>query len=221
MKFLKYFLSFLCFSYIHQTNAQCGTQILPYANNFIDSTANSCWGTGGGTYPAIFYLDDAVLSSPNQNGSSILESPEVYIDRPFRFNYGMHHHKYPITHSFRGWEDSLAVQYKSKSASNWTTIKAYPKGFATRIATTHFRQFIYEEFSFGPQFIGDTLQFRFVYITDANPYYYYQNVVIEAFRLQAEADSVYSLPYYENFDGNDWAPISGSNPNWSYDTDSA
>lgn len=221
MKFLKYLFSFLCFSYIHQTNAQCATEPLSYTNNFMDSTANSCWNTGGGTYPSFFGGDDAILTSPNQNGSSILESPEFYIDRPFRFNYGMHHQKYPITHSLQGWEDSLAVQYKSKSASNWTTIKAYPKGFATRIATTHTDQFIYEEFSFGSQFIGDTLKFRFVYTTDANPYYNYEAVVIEAVRLQAEADSVYSLPFYENFDGNAWTSISGSYPNWSYDTDSA
>lgn len=196
-------------------SGQCGVQSLPYENTFVDPTKNSCWITTDGNSNAIFYLDRGYLTPNNGPCISILRSPQVYIDKPFRLNYGIWHHR----NGNYGSTDSVAVQYRNVHGGLWQTLKAYPRGFYTTSGSSLWVRMQAEEFEFDSRFVGDTLMFRFVYVNNPSPYYATHSAAIDAFRLEPIPDSVYAIPFYENFDSAPWSPASGSFYHQVYTTD--
>ena len=190
--------------------AQCNTQSLPYENYFSTTGALQCWNDSLGTLTPIIFGTRARINGINtgSGGTAVLISPPIYVDNAARLTYSWVHINNNQSAYF-GINDSLHVSLKRTTDSSWTILKNYPFPFKSPYDTLPFFRTppINEDFEIDSSYVNDTILVRFDFYAGANAQYLY----LDNFKIEADNhDSIYALPFQENFDGSVWRPDSGS-----------
>ncbi|GAB5556610.1 MAG: hypothetical protein SchgKO_08230 [Schleiferiaceae bacterium] len=145
-----------------------------------------------------------VINYSNTTGSFYLESPKIYIDRNSFVSFSWKHMLDYSLNPIGGIFDDLSVQIKSVKDTLWETYLlmsddfGQPNGSVIEWGT--------EEIPLNGNYINDTIQIRFIY----SGYYQPRPLNIDNLRVRPEVeDTIYSIPFYENFDSLPWSPIPG------------
>ena len=185
------------------TTGQC-LKTLPYENYFSGTGALACWNDTTGTLTPIINGSIVRLNGTNTTatGTSILISPPIFVNKTARLTYSWIHFNYG-----GGFNDSLHVYVKRTTDSIWTVLKNYPTPFQSPFyQPLSSSPRVDEDFELDSTYVNDTILVRFVYHAGTNPHYMY----LDNFKVVADkSDTIYSLPFQENFDGNTWRPDSG------------
>ncbi|KAB2814854.1 T9SS type A sorting domain-containing protein [Phaeocystidibacter luteus] len=197
--FWSLFASLLVFS--ADANAQCTAETLPYQNQFGNWATFQCWSTSGGTPNVTATRANnrlTISSTGGYLGNKPVHTPYFAITHKAVLNFTLRH-QYTST---SGVNDFFRVFVQRQNDSSWSVLRKVGPSFRSWSpgGTDNTK---YLEIFLPDSLVGDTVRFqlRFEMSVSSSPW------ELANFRLlRSETDSVYSLPYAEDFDGSDWVP---------------
>ncbi len=204
-----------------QSWAQCSVFSTPYVNTFDPgSNALACYNHTSGTLNVQHFVSSfnnagyAAFDWQEVGGTSVLITPQIHIASPVYLNYAWAHRIYANTNL--GFQDSFKVSVKRINELTWTVLKNYPAPFYSSSYSSSDVEV--EDILLDNQYINDTIQLKFEFTSDSLSGTW---LSLDDLRLAPGLpDSLFTLPYRQNFDGSSWRPDSaGGFTNQEYKID--
>ncbi|NVK27163.1 MAG: T9SS type A sorting domain-containing protein [Flavobacteriia bacterium] len=198
---LKWLLGCILLINFFEVNAQCAVETLPYKYNFGSPTSSQCWTISGGTPNSSILQNNNRLTISSSGGGlahRFVITPYFDVSHKAMINFSLRHQYSSTT----GFNDYMRVFYQKANSSTWYLLRKVGPMFRSwgPGGTDNTKYF---EVLLPDSVVGDTVKFlfRFDLANSSTPWDF------GTFRfVRSQTDSVYTLPFSENFDSIPWTP---------------